>query len=92
MSPPASGTGSSLSPRPPPNALLNVAAPGILHSGICLRTYFSTKFTIKPRGIPSKSPIRVTSTFFKSVRGSTCCSTCTKFSTMTMAFAPESFS
>ena len=52
----------------------------------------STKFTMKPRGKPSRSPMRVTSTFFRSVCGSTCCSTCAKFSTMTMAFAPESFS
>ena len=49
-------------------------APGMLHFGICLRTYCNTKFTMKPRGIPNKSPMRVVSTCCKSVCGSTCCS------------------
>ena len=41
-------------------------------------------------GLPSRSPIPVTITLVEAVRGSTCCSTCAKFSTMTMRFAPES--
>jgi hypothetical protein len=41
------GTGSSFSPRPPPKAFLNVDAPGMLHLGICLRTWRSTKFTME---------------------------------------------
>ena len=88
-----SGTGSSLRPRPLPKALLNGTAPGMLHGGICLRTCLQHEIHDEAAAVrPTNRPMPVTSTFFKSVCANTCCSTCAKFSTMTMAFAPESFS
>ena len=75
--------------------LLHIADPTakeIKQAGHSTVGLLGTKFTMEPRGQPSKSPMRVTSTLCRFVCGSTCCSTCAKFSTMTIALAPESTS
>ena len=85
-------TASSFNPRPEPSALLKVTTPGMFQAGICLRTWRSTKFTKAPRGNPNRSPMRVTRTLLRPVCGRTFCTTCAKFSTTTIALAPESLS
>ena len=87
-----SGTGTRFSNLPLPSASTKPTAPGSEYSGTCFFTWRSTKFASRPFGNPSRSPMPVTITVSTPVSPITCCSVCAKFSKITMAFAPESFS
>ena len=67
-------------------------APSMRQAGTIFFTVLMTRLTIQRFGIGSRSPTWVVITCSTGVFPSTCCSVWAKFSRMTMAFAPESFS
>ncbi len=77
---------------PSSSAAQNRTCPGSENGGTIFFTLRSAKLTIAPFGKPSMSPIEATTTCFTSVLAITCCSVPAKFSRMTIASAPESFS
>ena len=80
----------TLAPRA--NADRNDTAPGMFQAGTILFTYFTTTFTNCRLGKRNKSPIWVVMTCLTCVEPIAWVSTLAKFSTMTIASAPESFS
>ncbi len=77
-------------PAPSASAALKVVWPGSDQGGTILRR--TTKLTIAPLGKPNMSPMLATITCLMPVLGSASCSTDAKFSSTTMASAPESLS
>ena len=92
MSSRATATGVSFAAAPRASASRNSIAPAMRHTGTIFFTRLTTKLTSQRFGSGSMSPSCVVITCLTAVFGRTCCSTPAKFSTMTMAFAPESFS
>ena len=85
-------TGASLPRAPASSASLKRTWPGSEYAGIIFLTLRSAKLTIAPFGKPSRSPIEATTTCLTDVFAITCCSVAAKFSRITIASAPESFS
>lgn len=81
----------SLSWRPAASASLNDTAVGSANAGTIFFTRRTTKLTITPLK-PSRSPMLPTITCLTPVCGNTFCTVVAKFSSSTMASAPESWS
>ena len=84
-------TGAKRAERPRSSAVRSVMAPSMCHAGTIFLTCLMTKLTSQRFGIGSRSPICVVITCSTGVLPMTCCRDWAKFSTMTMALAPESF-
>ena len=81
----------SFMPRPAASASLNETAPGIDQAGTIFFTLRTTRLTITPLK-PSRSPMLPTITCLTAVFAITCCTVVAKFSSTTIASAPESLS
>ena len=92
MSSGPSGTSSSVCARPACSAAPNAIAFGIRHGGTIFFTCFTTRLVSSALGCGKRSPTCVVTTALIGVAGSTSCSVCAKFSSTTIAVAPESFS
>ena len=77
-------------PRPEASASFQRIAPSILKRGTIFLTCRTTRFTSADLGKPSMSPRPVTTTCFTLVSPMHSSSTCPKFSSTTIARAPES--
>ena len=86
------GTSSSVCARPAASAALKLTAFGMCHRGTIFFTCFTTRLVTRPLSHGNRSPTCVAMTVLIGDAGSTCCSVCAKFSSTTMAMAPESFS
>ncbi len=92
MSSRATSTGCNGAFVPRASAARNLIAPSIRHAGTIFFTRLMTKLTIQRFLTGSRSPTWVVITCSTDVFASTCCRVLAKFSTMTMALAPESLS
>ena len=86
------GGGARRCDLPAASASGKVTRPGRLNAGTIFFTRFTTKLAMTDLGKPSMSPIWVVTIVFTFVRGNTSSSVFAKFSSMTMASAPESTS
>ena len=84
-------TGLNCAAAPRASAERKVMAPSMRQSGTIFFTFLMTKLTIQRLGTGSRSPSCVVITCSTGVFLITCCRVLAKFSTMTMALAPESF-
>ena len=87
-----SATSSSASARPVASAARKGTAPGSRHGGTAFFTCLSTALVSSRCSGGSRSPACVVTTLRKAVAAITCSSVWAKFSSTTMATAPESFS
>ncbi len=87
-------TWTGLKVRAPPSFMtaLNVTWPGSDQAGTIFFTRRTTRLTIVPFTVPSMSPIEATMMCLTLVFATQDCSVAAKFSRMTIASAPESFS
>ena len=83
-------TGVKRAAAPRASASGNVRAPSSRQAGTIFFTVLTTKLTIQRFGIGNRSPTCVVIRCCSAVFFHTCCSVAAKFSTTTMALAPES--
>ena len=86
------GTSSSVCACPAASASLNVVVCARCHAGTIFFTCLTTRLVSIRLKAGNMSPICVVMMVFTGVRGSTSSSVCAKFSSTTIAVAPESFS
>ena len=91
-SPRASVTSSSDCARPAASTRLKPSAPSSRHGGTIFFAYLTTAFVRTRLTGGSRSPTCVATTMRTGVARITCSSVCAKFSSTTMAVAPESLS
>ena len=92
MSSAASVTGAKDPAAPRASAARSGTAPSIRQAGTIFFTLLMTRFTSQRFGTGRRSPTSVVTTCSTGVLSITDCSVCAKFSRMTIALAPESFS